>query len=220
MSYQRLARSAAAARAVAVAAGLCLGALASPGALAAETASLPKEAAVELPGVLSNADRARYRKIFAIQEHGDWRGADKLIAKLVDLARWLKQYADHPDARRIHKLALSRKPRNYRAPTRPNRKFYPSYQSHSIIEHSGYRPSRKSARRIISQVRRMSHRRQLSQASRYIGRKKIRQTLGATGYDLARTHIASGWFFHGDRRAPALCALDRRAFGLPAREIR
>lgn len=225
MSYQRLARSVASARTVAVAAGLCLAAHVSPvapAAHAAETASLPKEAAVELPGVLSEADRALYRKIFAVQENGDWRGADKLIGKLddkvllghvlaqrylhptkyrsryVELSRWLKQYADHPDARRIYKLALSRKPRNYRAPTRPDRKFYPSYQSHTIIEHSGYRPGRKSARRIISQVRRMTHQRRLSQATRYIARKNIRKTLGATGYDLAQTHIASGWFFHGD----------------------
>lgn len=222
-SYQRIARSAAAAL-------LTIGvATALPGATvpvhAAETASLPtgaQETAVDVSTILSDADRKLYRKIFAIQERGDWRGADRLIRKLgdkillghvlaqrylhptkyrsryIELAKWLKKYADHPDARRIYKLAQRRKPRNYRAPTRPSRKFYPSYPPTTIIEHSGYRPSRKSARRIIRQVRRMTHRRQLSSATRYINRKNIRRSLGTAGYDLARTHIASGWFFHGD----------------------
>lgn len=192
---------------------------------AAETASLPadtQDTAALLPDILSKADRTRYRKIFTIQERGDWRRADRLIKKLDDrvlmghvlaqrylhptkyrsryleLSRWLKSYADHPDARRIYKLALSRKPRNYRAPTRPSRKFYPSYAPTKIIERSGYRPARKSARSIIRQVRRMTHRRQLSQATRYMNRKANTRRLGATGYDLARTHVASGWFFHGD----------------------
>ena len=204
--------------------GTSLWAVATP-VRAADTASLPvspKETAVELPTVLSGGDRERYREIFSVQERGDWRAADRLIGKLDDkvllghvlaqrylhptkyrsryaeLAKWLKQYADHPDARRIYQLAQSRKPRNYRAPTRPSRKFYPSYEHNTIIEHSGYRPGSKSARKIIGQVRRMTHRRQLSQVTRYIARKNIQRTLGATGTDLARTHAASGWFFHGD----------------------
>ena len=108
---------------------------------AAETLSLQTNARgieAQLPDILSEADRTRYRKIFAIQERGDWRGADRLIKKLdkklllghvmaqrylhptkyrsryVELSRWMKSYADHPDAKRIYKLALSRKPRNYR----------------------------------------------------------------------------------------------------------
>jgi soluble lytic murein transglycosylase len=222
-SYQRFARSAAAALLTVGIATTWSGAFGP--VRAAETASLPaaaQETAVDVSTILSDADRKLYRKIFSIQERGDWRGADRLIKKLGDktllghvlaqrylhptkyrsryteLSKWLKKYADHPDARRIYKLALSRKPRNYRPPTRPSRKFYPSYAPNTIIEHSGYRPGRKSARRVIRQVRRMTHRRQLSGAARYINRKNIRRTLGTTGYDLAQTHVASGWFFHGD----------------------
>ncbi len=194
-------------------------------AQAAETASLPANAqniAISLPDILSKVDRTRYKKIFDIQERGDWRKADRLIKKLdnkvllghvqaqrylhptkyrsryIELSRWMKSYADHPDARRIYKLALSRKPRNYRAPKRPSRKFYPSYAPTTIIEHSGYRPAGKSAQSIVRQVRRMTHRRQLSQATRYINKKSNARRLGTTGYDLARTHVASGWFFHGN----------------------
>ena len=207
---------------------LCVAVGAHPGTTAvqaAETASLPdtsKAVAPPLPEILTEADRARYARIFAIQENGQWRDADRIIKKLdskvllghvlaqrylhptkyrsryVELSSWMKSYADHPDARRIYKLALSRKPRNYRAPAQPDRKFYPSYAPTTIIEHSGYRPAGKSAQSIIRQVRRMTHRRQLSMATRYINRKTNVRALGATGYDLARTHVASGWFFHGD----------------------
>ncbi len=199
--------------------------LSSGSVQAAKTASLEtngKGIAATLPEILSKADQARYRKIFAIQGRGNWRSADRLIKKLdkklllghvmaqrylhptkyrsryVELSRWMKSYADHPDARRIYKLALKRKPRNYRAPKRPSPKFYPSYASNTIIEHSGYRPVRKSARSIVRQVRRMTHRRHLSRATRYINGKSNRRQLGTVGYDLARTHIASGWFFYGD----------------------
>jgi len=192
---------------------------------AAETTSLPagsKARSVDLPEILSAPDERRYRRIFALQKKGDWRRADKLIKQLDDrlllghvqaqrylhptkyrsryteLAKWLKSYADHPDARRIYKLALSRKPRNYRAPRKPQRKFYPSYQPTTIIEHSGYRPGKRSAKRIIHQVRRMTYQRRLSAATRYISGKTVQLRLGRTGLDLARTHIASGWFFHGD----------------------
>ena len=75
----------------------------------------------------------------------------KYRSRFIELAKWMRTYADHPDARRIYKLALKRKPRNYRSPRRPQRKFYPSYQPTTIIEESGYRPGKRSARRIISQ---------------------------------------------------------------------
>ena len=179
-------------------------------------------ASQELPAFLSPADRERYRKIFEIQEDGDWHAADQLIAALenrilmghvlvqrylhptkyrsryTELAAWMKAYADHPDARKIYNLARNRKPRNARAPVRPHEKFYPAYPTSKIIEHSGYRPPGSKARRILTQVRGMVWRRQLTSAGEYINGKAISGALGRTGYDLARTHIASGWFFHGD----------------------
>ena len=86
----------------------------------------------ELPRVLSDDDASRYRKIFSLQEDGDWRAADRLIGALDDrvlmghvlaqrylhptkyrsaykeLKDWMAEYADHPDAPRIYQLATSR----------------------------------------------------------------------------------------------------------------
>ena len=177
---------------------------------------------IHLPKIVSVEDERNYRRIFTLQEKGKWREAEKLIRKLSDglllghvmaqrylhptkyrsryleLSKWLKSYADHPDARRIYKLALRRKPAKYKAPRRPENRFYPPYQSSKIIENSGYRPNKHSAKKIIRQVRRMTYQRRLTAASRYIFGKKIRQQLGRRGMDLAKTHIASGWFFYGN----------------------
>ena len=102
----------------------------------------PHLAKKELDRPLSVADARRYRKTFALQTAGDWTAADKLIEQLDEkllqghvlaerylhptgyksgyreLVAWLNQYGDHPDAERIYKLALKRKPKNQVAPER------------------------------------------------------------------------------------------------------
>ena len=88
------------------------------------------------PKILVHADVDLYRQIFTVQEDGDWKTADRLIARLEDrvlmghvlaqrylhptkyrskykeLKAWMAQYADHPDAARLYKLARRRQPAN------------------------------------------------------------------------------------------------------------
>ncbi len=93
---------------------------------------------------LSEDDAARYAHIFAFQDVGDFNGADGEIAKLGDrrlmghvlaqrylhadyettysaLAEWLRLYADHPNADKIHALAMRKKPDDHRAPQDPEK---------------------------------------------------------------------------------------------------
>jgi soluble lytic murein transglycosylase-like protein len=88
----------------------------------------------ELPTVLGTEDRDRYRRIFQAQAGGQWAAADAEIAQLKDkvlmgyvgaqrllapshtatyeqLASWLQEYNDHPDAPAVYKLALTRRPK-------------------------------------------------------------------------------------------------------------
>ena len=112
---------------------------------AAESASLDpavSDVRAALPRILSDEDVALYRRIFALQVGGQWKAADHLVAKLTDpllmghvlaqrylhptkyrtryeeLKAWMAKYADHPDAGRLYKLALKRKPKNWLAPNR------------------------------------------------------------------------------------------------------
>lgn len=89
----------------------------------------------ELPAVLKGADVVLYQRIHAAHASADWALADRLIGELGDqrllghvladrylsprykagyaeLAAWLRAYADHVDAGRIHALALKHKPAN------------------------------------------------------------------------------------------------------------
>ncbi|NDH60914.1 MAG: lytic transglycosylase domain-containing protein [Alphaproteobacteria bacterium] len=86
----------------------------------------------DLPTVLDTESRDRYRRIFQAQAAGQWAEASAEIAKLQDktlmgyvgaqrllsqgyparydeLAAWLQEYNDHPDAPAIYRLALARR---------------------------------------------------------------------------------------------------------------
>ncbi|OFX01596.1 MAG: hypothetical protein A3D94_03525 [Alphaproteobacteria bacterium RIFCSPHIGHO2_12_FULL_66_14] len=88
----------------------------------------------DLPTVLDAESRDRYRRIFQAQAAGQWGEANAEIAKQSDktlmgyvgaqrllgrgyparydeLAAWLQEYNDHPDAPAIYKLALARRTR-------------------------------------------------------------------------------------------------------------
>ena len=187
----------------------------------------PNAIIASIPAPLSKADAALYHRIFTHQRKGDWRRANRLIKKLtnrmllghvqaqrylhptryrsryVELAAWLKDYADHPDARRIYKLALRRKPRRYRAPHRPRlpRRAIYSESGNAGIERTGQRGLRytRSARGLHRQVRRLVYRKRLTAASNLVKQRRFRR-LGQAHVDIARMRIGSGWFYLGEDR--------------------
>ena len=90
----------------------------------------------------ADTDLTRYRTLYSLQEAGNWPAADALMRKPGDtallgdllaqrflhadyLARydeldaWLLEYADHPDAARIRKLALRKRPAKITVPAIP-----------------------------------------------------------------------------------------------------
>lgn len=88
---------------------------------------------ISIPSILTEADKVKYRRIFALQEEGRWASAAKIIGTLDDrlllghvdaqkylhptryrsrypeLHRWLKAYRDHPQAFKIYRLAKKRR---------------------------------------------------------------------------------------------------------------
>lgn len=92
---------------------------------------LPEVLVADDPSFLSPRDTALYQSIFAAEEHGDTRTADQLVTELAnprlighvlaarylaphyvandrELAAWLNQYSDHPQAARMMALAQHR----------------------------------------------------------------------------------------------------------------
>lgn len=101
-----------------------------------------------LPSILSKSDAELYAQIFALQDDGNWRKADKLIKKIdnkillghvryqrymhptkyratyPELHLWMKAYRDHPGAERLYRLAITRHLSDWKATPKPVRKGY------------------------------------------------------------------------------------------------
>ena len=178
-----------------------------------------------LPEPLSGADVARYEQIFDLQQDGDWKRADVLIKQIDnrmllghvlaqrylhptryrsrydELAAWMKSYADHPDAKQIYKLAISRKPRKARMPARPqlpNRVAFTESGDGGIerVKWAGIRYT-KAARQLHAQIRGLVRREHLTSAEKLANSAKMRR-LGRVHQGIATARIAAGRFYVGD----------------------
>ncbi len=190
--------------------------------------------------VLDADDVARYRTIFSLQTRGDWRKADRQIRKLKDrllmghvlaqrylhptryrsryreLAKWLRHYADHPDARRLYRLAIRRNPGKARRPRSPQFGQAPDYAEYPWQREVSYVSSkrrgpraRRAARRIINKARIYSRAGRLTLARNLLKRKHTKRILDRNEIAIARAYIGMGYFYHG-------LAQQAYAFGAPA----
>ena len=111
--------------------------------LAFETSVAEKYNDIFTNNILSQSDIENYRAAYSFQEQCKWKSANKHILKISDtllmghiLARrylhpkcytskylelyyWLKKYNDHPQAKRIYRLAIKRMPKGYKSPSKP-----------------------------------------------------------------------------------------------------
>ncbi len=209
----------AAAVAFAVALGLGLPTVASPALATPHSERAPQ---------LSGADIECYREIFALQDAGAWDEADALIARLEDdlllghllaqrylhpthyrskyreLAEWLERYADHPDAQRIYRLALTRKPSSAAQPRRPVSvktslgaempldTVY-LYQSNKKLTRSERRRVQRLKRRIRGYIRRIY----LTKTERLLEQAEVRRLFDRFELDEAYAQVAAGWYYYG-----------------------
>jgi soluble lytic murein transglycosylase-like protein len=197
---------------------------------APQSASLmPEEPrdAVVLPAVLSEADIERYAQIFEVQELGDWKAADRLIARLEDpllmghvlhqrylhpakyrsqykeLAAWMADYADHPGAARIHKLALARKPKNAPPPTPPaaERPLPSSALSADYISAVSRKDltagERREAVAMKVRIRRLLKQGNTAAVRAMLAGAEAKRLFSAVEYDQARALLGQGYFNAG-----------------------
>jgi soluble lytic murein transglycosylase-like protein len=180
------------------------------------------------PKILSAEDIALYKKIFRLQAARKWRRADKLIkdisdpallghvlyqrylhpthyrAKYKELLDWMQKYRDHPGANRIYKLAIKRRPKNWRYPQRPIEAPQTKYGDESRRSESGkkafYRLSR-SKRRYIRRTQRhiriYVRRAQPTRAYRLLTSKKSKRVFDPVSMDESRVEVARGFFNAG-----------------------
>lgn len=180
----------------------------------------------DLVRVLSDADIARYRAIFAYQEKGDWGDADARIVSLEndvlmgyvlyqrymhptayrssyhELASWLDDYADVPGADRVYSLAMRRRPAGVDAPTRAIPRRWRSPPGPPVAPEiaagraKGY-SHRLQVARIESKVRGLLSRERATQSLNYISDRRQRRYLTDAEYDRIRSWIAAAYYHLG-----------------------
>jgi len=189
-------------------------------------------------GVLTPEDVSRYQRIFDLQEGGNWKAADQEIAELDDrilmghvlyqrylhptkyrskfkeLAAWMKQYADHPGAYRIYRLARKRKPVRARAPRPPARQngiktaaTAAAGTGKYVSPHKRGRAQRREVRRQQAHVRNHIRSRRLDHAIKHLKSPEYRNLLDETEIAILYANIAKGYFQLGHHeRAYALAS--------------
>jgi soluble lytic murein transglycosylase-like protein len=182
------------------------------------------------PRVLSDRDADLYRQIFALQIAGDWRAADRRMARLSDrrllghllaqrylhptayrskyqeLRDWMAHYADHPDAPRIYKLALKRRPKNYKYPARPaarpsgpaasRTKLQKPYRSTKRLS----KAKRRQAAQLKRQIRRNVLRTRLSVTEKLLAGAQAKRLLDRVERDDGLSRVAAAWFYYGNTK--------------------
>ncbi|WP_085903979.1 lytic transglycosylase domain-containing protein [Kiloniella majae] len=184
-----------------------------------------------IPEILSDEDIKLYARIFARQEQGRWKDADKLIPKLdnkillghvqaqrylhptayrskyKELKTWLAQYADHPQADIIYKLALQRRPKNYNYPQKPVRVKSAPYRAYG--KNYNYRSSKKlskadrtKANRLKRQLRRNVLNTRLSITEDVLKSAKAKRLLDPIEINETYAQLAAAWYYYGkDKKA-------------------
>lgn len=205
----------------------------------------PRAPSEPLPRVLSEADVRRYKDVFRLQDEGKLRAADRLIRAIEDrllmghvlaqrylhptayrsswrdLRGWLALYADHPDADRIHRLAMKRKPSGAPAPTAPTSGYlggngadhvvdvtlYVSPRQRSTAEKAAIRNLKRDLRRLVTRGR-------PSAALGRLSRKDARDLLDPVEFADQRGKIANGYFVMGkDEEALRLASASAQEAG-------
>jgi soluble lytic murein transglycosylase-like protein len=200
--------------------------------------------ASELPQVLSAEDAARYKHIFALQSDKNWAAAERELAHVKnrllvgdvlaqrylntyasygELAAWLKDYSDHPEATAIYRLALKRMPKKHHVALR--RPSFETLHSGWFVEDEdadATTPDQQPeagaeiadtpsppgpkligemlgrARGIKGQIQHQLRIGDLSVAERMLRTREAARLLSDGEYDYLKARIAAGWFAQGD----------------------
>lgn len=183
------------------------------------------------PKVLSGEDARLYRRIFAMQRQARWADADRLIKRLDntillghvleqrymhpwayrskyrELKEWLTHYRDHPQAARVYKLALQRRPKGAASPPKPVRAYRPGPSfSESVWDRPvAYKSPRKRSAKtrkyvnlIKAMIRNAVRRGDTARAVELVRHRDFVRLFDTIEQDIARTQVATLMLVKGE----------------------
>ena len=176
--------------------------------------------------ILSINDVEKYRNIFYLQEECKFKKSDKIImtlennilmghvlsqrylhpkcyrSKFVELSSWLKMYRDLPQAKRIYRLAIKRKPENYKNPPSPikskgiiedlknNKKINKKYKSTIKLNKS----QQKEKNNLLINIKARVNKGWPTGALKLLQNKNTKNILDHVEIDQQKELIAKGYF--------------------------
>jgi hypothetical protein len=176
--------------------------------------------------LLSNEDIKLYQKIFELQDVCEWKKANKHIllikdsilmghvlaqrylhprcyrSEFLELKHWLKEYNDHPQAKKIYKLAIKRMPKGYSGPNKPikpigiekenliNSNIQLSYKSKKKIS----KAQRKKKQKLINAIKSRVNRGWPTGAVQLLNQNDTSILLDQVEIDQQKELIAKGYF--------------------------
>jgi soluble lytic murein transglycosylase-like protein len=182
---------------------------------------------------LGTHDQRLYHEIIALQEEARWDAADALIGRLHDplllghiqqqrymhpdayrstyeeLRAWLERHGDHPDADRVYRLALKRRPAGAPSPLEPvsgylggsgqERQEVTEVTYRSLRERSAEEDARVSAWRQA--IEKLADNRQPEAAADELNTAAMLRLADHVEIDLARWAVARAYLAVGDDRS-------------------
>ncbi|WP_420547712.1 lytic transglycosylase domain-containing protein [Curvivirga sp.] len=194
----------------------------------------------QLPRILGAKDAKLYNEIFALQENGKWNAAQKLIkqldndvlmghvdfqrymhptayrSKYLELKDWMTKYSDHPGAGRVYKLALRRRPNNYKYPVQPRNPDLPGfdgteeeakqpqavYKVPKIKKPYRQKSHRREIRQVQYQIKRWVQRGNVTNSLKKLDTKRNRKIFDNISFAESLGVIARGYYrYHKDKEA-------------------
>ena len=175
--------------------------------------------------ILSEKDIYNYRQAFFFQEQCKWKSANSHILKIqnklllghiyaqkflhpncykskyLELYYWLKKYNDHPQAKRIYKLAIRRMPQGYKSPTKPSKPLGIEAETINIKKQASYKSTLKLSnnqksekRKLIIGIKSRVNKGWPTGALQLLNQRDVKLLLDQVEIDQQKELIAKGYF--------------------------
>ncbi len=175
--------------------------------------------------ILNDEDITNYRRAYELQENCKWKSANKHILKISDktlmghilaqrylhptcyrskyleLYYWLKKYSDHPQAKRIYRLAIKRMPKGYKSPNKPSKPDGIIGDKIQSIKKTIYKTSKKLSKnqrlekqKLINAIKSRVNRGWPTGAVKILQQRDVNILLDQVELDQQKELIAKGYF--------------------------
>ena len=175
--------------------------------------------------ILTDDDVHNYQQAYYFQEQCKWKSANRYILKIKDksllghiyaqkflhpncykskyleLYYWLKKYSDHPQAKRIYRLAIRRMPSGYKSPTKPSMPQGVLAEDIDVKKNNNYKSSKKLSKnqrleknKLINGIKSRVNRGWPTGALELLNQRDVDLLLDQVEIDQQKELIAKGYF--------------------------